>query len=147
MDDNKSTSLTVEQAFLLYQIAQRERIAAIIAESDALKTLARAAGTKTFCYEGQVYQVRVRANKELGAEMGYEDPKGYPLAFLCRWKKPPKESFADAKDRVMDQLTSEYETQQPSTATPARESLSGGTIQASELLGAETEDDGTIVLE
>lgn len=92
-DSENSSMFTLDQAWSLFQAAKKEKYQAIVAEGRALEMLAIAAGSKTFYYGDKLYQVRVRKNKEVGQALGWDDPEGYPVAFICELKKPVKKRF------------------------------------------------------
>lgn len=109
-NDNHTTSLTVSQAWSLWQTSQRAVQEARHVEAEALRTVVRAAGGKTFLYEGQLYQVRERVEKRTCV----------PMPYICKLKKPPQEWLADARaaryqDAAADSGTSE---QLPENETP-----------------------------
>lgn len=62
---------TIEECFTLITQAQEAQAEAKIRESDAIEALAECAGDRTFAYEGQVYQVRSRMNKDMGRKLSY----------------------------------------------------------------------------
>lgn len=87
-----TTTLTVDQAFSLFEAAKNSVREAQIAESKALDILVAAAGgNKTFSHKGQLYQVRSRLNKELGIT----------LNFICQLKTEPKEWLSAAREARM----------------------------------------------
>jgi hypothetical protein len=92
MSDNDNTntvetSLTLQQAWDLWEASQTASKEAMTAEHEALRTVARAAGGKTFMQDGQLYQIRERKDKATGEH----------VPFICALKRPPKEWLAEAR--------------------------------------------------
>lgn len=97
-DNDYRTSLTLPQAWSLWKTAQKGVKQAKNTEAEALRTVARAAGGKTFRFEGQLYQVRERKNKTSG-EMD---------VYICKLKKPTREWLAEAREaKYLSGLASE----------------------------------------
>lgn len=65
------SNIDLTTAFRLHAAAKEATREATIAESSALDLVVKAAGSKTFSYEGQLYQVRSRYNKELGITLNF----------------------------------------------------------------------------
>lgn len=82
------SNIDLTTAFRLHAAAKEATREATIAESSALDLVVKAAGSKTFSYEGQLYQVRSRYNKELGIT----------LNFICALKTTPADWLQRARD-------------------------------------------------
>lgn len=86
--ETQTTNLSLSQAWKLWETAKRSVEEAQATEHEALRTVARAAGNKTFMYEGQLYQMRERKNAQ-----------GVYVPFLCALERSPKEWLADAREK------------------------------------------------
>ena len=89
-NEENTTNLTVSQAWNLWKTAQRAVLEAERTADEALRTVGRAAGSKTFMYDGQLYQLRERKNKERGEKVPY----------LCELSRPPGEAIREAREKA-----------------------------------------------
>lgn len=108
MDTDTKTqkpSLSVEQAWELYQQAERECEEtikqALRDKSAALLFVTDCAGDKTFYVDGQLKQVRERKNKKVDGEK---------LAFVCDLDKEPSEWLAEARAKKVAEAQARQET-------------------------------------
>jgi len=141
-NETTSTSLSLEQAWNLYQVALRGVREAQETVHEALRTVARAGG-KTFMHEGQLYQVRERKDKATG-EM---------VPFICELARPPKEWLAEARAAKYQEQQAPAPAESPQEAAPEPEADSeeapsnGAAISGAALFGDEEQRETTIVLD
>lgn len=114
-NENNTTSLTLEQAWSLWQTAKAEVRRAQEAEHVALRTIAKAAGSKTFTFNNQLYQVRERMNKDFGCK----------TPFMCELKRPPSEWLAKAREVKIEKNQNPVDALAAETEETTDTSLSG----------------------
>lgn len=80
------SSLTIKELFQLYEKSKERTRQAILDESDILDKLAEVAGSKTFAWDGKLYQIRSRYNKDMETH----------LTYICELKTTPTQRMRDA---------------------------------------------------
>ncbi len=147
------TNLSLDQAWNLHQVAKKAVLEAQATEQEALRTIARAAGTKTFMRDGQLYQIRER-----------KDESGALIPFMCALKRPPSEWLAEARaaryaGQLLEAGAAEQKTAVPAStepvaevpATPEAPAVESGAISGAALFEApeapEAVAESTIVLD